>query len=138
VTPGNPAANFGRHQRLLEAKDFKKVFDENRFRASNQHFLILAIHHLPSHTGLSRLGIVVSKKNARRAVDRNRIKRIIREYFRRHVAPLTQSMDFVVLARPGLASLDNQNINSGLKSLFDNVLRKAAYDKQKQLQPHEH
>lgn len=128
LIPEKPSASFKRRRRLLEAKDFKRVFDDNRFRSSNQSLLILAINNPPTTTS-SRLGIVVAKKNARRAVDRNRIKRLTREYFRQQIAPLSCTMDYVVLARPGISSLDNRGVRVALKSLFDNVLRKASNEK---------
>jgi ribonuclease P protein component len=41
---------------------------------------------------VSRLGLAIPKKNAKRAVDRNRIKRIIRETFRKSSNPLKQDI----------------------------------------------
>jgi len=137
LIPEKPPANFKRCRRLLEAKDFKRVFDDNRFRSSNTNILILAISNPP--TTPSRLGIVVAKKNARRAVDRNRIKRLAREYFRQQIAPFSCPMDYVVLARPGISNLDNKSLRVSLKSLFDTLLRKASNEKQKITRhPHEH
>jgi len=46
---------------------------------------------------LARLGIVVSRRTARRAVDRNRLKRLVRETFRRQQRELS---GFDVLVRP--------------------------------------
>lgn len=129
LIPERSSANFKRRRRLLEAKDFKRVFDENTFRSSNQNILVLALDS--SSTTSARLGIVVAKKNVRRAVDRNRIKRLTREYFRQQVAPISYPMDFVVLARQGVGRLDNDGVRGALKGLFDTLLRKAAHAKQK-------
>lgn len=45
-----------------------------------------------------RLGLVVAKKHIRKAVQRNRIKRVIRDNFRRHRHSI-MNIDIVVLAR---------------------------------------
>jgi len=52
----------------------------------------------PNALATARLGIIVSRKTARRAVDRNRIKRLVREAFRRDPERFGSS-DLVVLAR---------------------------------------
>lgn len=127
LAPEKPPATFERCSRLLEAKDFKRVFDDNRFRSSCRTLLILAIENQPQKK--SRLGIVVAKKNVRRAIDRNRIKRLVREYFRQQVLSPLCPMDFVVLARSGIAGLNNGEVRVALASLFNSVLKKAASEK---------
>lgn len=55
--------------------------------------------------GAARFGITVTRKTASRAVDRNRIKRRLREAVRHHALPVAQAgVDYVLVARP--ASLD--------------------------------
>ena len=63
----------------------------------------------------ARLGLAVSKKNCRRAVGRNRLKRIIRESFRRHKEML-EGLDIVVLNQAATHRADN-------KKLFDSLHR---------------
>jgi ribonuclease P protein component len=53
---------------------------------------------------VSRLGLVVSKKVGK-AHDRNRVKRLVREYFRTHRNDLVSRIDLVVVAKPGSAKL---------------------------------
>jgi ribonuclease P protein component len=110
--PGE-ARRFQRRDRLLTPTDFSSVFDENHFRSSHKHALLLARNGEENH---SRLGLVVSKKNARLAVDRNRIKRVVRERFRLQRA-LFSGLDVVVMARAGLDKLANPEI----ASLFDQL-----------------
>ena len=97
---------FGKPQRLLNASDFKNVFTEPPLRASHQHCLILA---KPNSCKRGRLGLVIAKKHIKLAVQRNRIKRIIRESFR-HQQHNLAGIDAIVLARKGLGELDNQTI----------------------------
>lgn len=62
-----------------------------------------------SKTKAARLGLVVAKKHLKRAVDRNRFKRLVRESFRAHQQQL-EGLDVVVLARSGaLRSIHNSN-----------------------------
>ena len=61
----------------------------------------------------ARLGLAISKKNCRLAVDRNRLKRVVRESFRHHRDDL-DGFDVVVLNQPA-AKL------AGNKALFDSL-----------------
>jgi len=112
-------ACFSRHVRLLKADDFSRVF-KNPFRSSDRYLTILAISRDVSEGVIldsnnkcpylsSRLGLAISKKNARRAVDRNRIKRIIRESFRKNIQKLP-AIDLVVMAKPVTKNANNQQI----------------------------
>lgn len=108
--------SFTRADRLLTAHDFKRVFDHNTRRASSRHALLLAVSSPTQH---SRLGLVIAKKNIRLATQRNRVKRLIREYFRCH--PLTEPVDLVLLARKGLGELSNPEITSQLSHLWRKI-----------------
>lgn len=87
--------SFPRTSRLLQADAFKRVFQRAE-RLSDRYWtlLIRASEHTPP-----RLGLAISKKVAKRAVSRNRLKRIARETFR-HAKPDLGSIDVVVMAKP--------------------------------------
>ena len=87
---------------MLTQQTFQHVFDKASYRVSHRHFLILA---RSNDSKQARLGLVMGKKNIRLAVDRNRVKRIARESFRRHHANLP-ALDIIVIARRGLGDLD--------------------------------
>lgn len=98
--------SFQKSQRLLNAAAFKAVFDRSEYKVSNRSLLCLAkSNSLES----PRLGLVIAKKNVRLAVHRNRVKRIIRESFRLHQHTLP-SVDIIILARRGIAELDNATL----------------------------
>ena len=65
-----------------------------------------------------RLGVVVSRKVHRSAVERNRIRRQIRESFRLKRRQL-KTNDYVVRARPAAAQLDNAALRKALDELWE-------------------
>jgi ribonuclease P protein component len=120
-------ASFGKAKRLLNAKDYSRVFDGPDARASNQHLLLLGkLNDGPKH----RLGLVIAKKNVRLAVHRNRIKRIAREIFR--TLPSSEPpMDVVLLARRGIGLLDNAALSTILQQQWQKLILHAVKTTQK-------
>ena len=115
--------------RLLTPRDFKQVFDAAALKVSNKEVLILARVNQLNH---ARLGLVIAKKNVRRATARNRIKRIIRETFRLQQHLFTgpaAGLDVVILARGGMDRLDNATLHAQLPSLWRQLQRKASRQK---------
>ena len=110
---------FSKAKRLLNAEDYGRVFEGPDARASHRHLLLLAkINTGPEH----RLGLVIAKKNVRLAVQRNRIKRVVREVFRTLPAG-QQPMDVIVLARRGMGQLDNAELSSILRQQWQKLVR---------------
>jgi ribonuclease P protein component len=75
---------------------------------------------LKNGLGNVRLGITVSKKVGC-AVIRNRIKRLVREYFRLHRAELNTAYDLNFIAKPRAANVSSQEINQTLKDLLSEI-----------------
>jgi ribonuclease P protein component len=113
---------FSRNQRILAAADYKRVFDQPAWRFSTKHVLLLA---RPGEQSASRLGLVVSKKNAGCSVKRNRVKRLCREAFRLHGKDFA-TIDLILLARPGISDLDNPAITTAISSLLDKLSKASA------------
>ncbi|WP_372750399.1 ribonuclease P protein component [Litorivivens sp.] len=120
-------AAFARTSRLLNAKDFKQVFDTARLKVSTPELLFLAC---PNQTPHARLGLVIAKKHVKLAVQRNRIKRIIRDSFRHHQHDVS-GLDIVVLARKGLGTLDNPQIHRDCQQLWEQLQRRAEKQQRK-------
>lgn len=112
---------FGKPLRLLNSSDFQSVFADAPFRASHQHFLVLA---RANQLARPRLGLVIAKKHIRLSVQRNRIKRLIRESFRKQQQSLA-GIDVIVLARKGMDDLPNVIIAKQLDQQWQRVVRKA-------------
>lgn len=111
---------FPKTARLLTSGDYSNVFQLVDARVSSKHFLILARgKSLPA----ARLGIIVAKKHVKRAVQRNRIKRILRESFRLKHQSLPH-VDIIVLAKKGIDKLDNAECASELEYLWQKLSRK--------------
>ena len=77
------------------------------------HFVVLAA----PRSGSSRLGVTVSRKVGG-AVVRNRVKRRVRELFRRHPMRLLAGHDVVVIAKPGAGDLASVEIARELTAAF--------------------
>jgi ribonuclease P protein component len=80
--------------RLKKAAEFKAVF-ANPVKSSDRYFTLLATCNAHGHP---RIGLAIAKKMVRRAVDRNAIKRTVRESFRLQQDMITD-LDIVVLAK---------------------------------------
>jgi len=113
-----PGFTFPRHARLLKPTEYSRVF-KNPVRSSDRLLTILAVTNGVNH---ARLGLAISKKNAKRAVDRNRIKRLVRESFRLNMHKMPD-IDLVVMAKPVTKNADNQQILQSLQQHW-NRLRK--------------
>ncbi|WP_275288073.1 ribonuclease P protein component [Halomonas elongata] len=112
---------FPRRLRLLTAEDYRRVFDTAAFKLHGKGLMALAS---PNALGHPRLGLIFSKKNVRRAVDRNRLKRITRESIRlrQHRLP---AVDIVLLARRGVQELDNEVVHRQLHGMWRRLEREA-------------
>ena len=86
-----------RDARLVHKADFDRVFADNQ-RARTSYVMVMA---RPNQAGYPRLGMVIAKRLLARSVDRNRVKRCVRESFRQ-VLPELPACDFVVrlIAKP--------------------------------------
>lgn len=108
-------------QRLRNPGQFRHVFADPR-RAGDGVVVVLA-----RRNGLerARLGLAVAKRHLRRAVDRNRFKRIARESFRAHQDELA-GLDVVVLARRDAARCDRHGLRAHIDRQFRHLQRRLA------------
>lgn len=109
----NMSHQFPKASRLLNAGDYSCVFDNSTLRASASAGTVLSVS---TARDTSRLGVIVAKKNIRLACQRNRVKRLVREYFRKHHLP--NSMDLVFMARRGASELSNDELTRDLDRIW--------------------
>jgi len=106
--PG-PTGRLQRCDRLLRSSDFKRVGQEGRRVAEPAFVLLVAAGSSDPKRGSQRLGITVSRKVGN-SVVRNRVKRCVREWFRRSRATLEPGIDLVVIGRVASAALSCREI----------------------------
>jgi ribonuclease P protein component len=110
---------FDKSGRLRKRGEFTKLASNGR-KSSAPHFLVISGDPALSW---ARLGITVSKKVGN-AVSRNRIKRLIREFFRnnRDMFPLA---DYNIIARSGASHLDYSAVCQELANALSRIGRKS-------------
>ena len=114
MDPGS--GHLRRADRLRSRKDFVRVQREGR-RRSSRCFVVLMAPRFQGEPGQRpRLGVTASRKVGN-AVVRNRVKRGIREWFRRSQDRLPRSQDVVVIARREAAQLSGPEIETDLAGL---------------------
>ena len=115
---------FNRESRLLTPGHFQSVF-KNPIRFGSRHFTILITptHLTDDSDKKNRLGLAIAKKRVKLAVQRNRIKRIIRESFRlnQHQLP---AIDIVVMVKSGIDQLNNEIINQELEKIWRKIIQR--------------
>jgi len=79
----------------------------------------------PNPLGHPRLGMAISRKVARKAIERNRIKRVIRESFR-HWQERLGALDIVVLGRAGIAMPSGRALDGALEKLWIQLIETCA------------
>jgi ribonuclease P protein component len=71
----------------------------------------------------ARLGLAIARKHVKKAVSRNRIKRLVRESFRQH-QKLLAGLDIVVTLRGDASRLDNNMIRQSLIKHWHSLITK--------------
>jgi ribonuclease P protein component len=107
--------------RLSRSAEFERVYRQGRSTA-NRHLVVYTFEN--AGTKRPRLGLSVSRKVGG-AVERNRVKRVLREAFARSGAKLRPGMDVVVVARPSAAELVEREGLAGVEQALEELLGKA-------------
>ena len=113
--PPVPPSDFPPNARLRVSAQYQAVFKAGR-RLSSPQLRLFA--HVRAEATEPRLGVAVSKKGDKRAVGRNRIKRIARDVFRRERHRLPAG-DYVLIAQPGASALDNPGLREQWLQLLE-------------------
>ena len=117
---------LSRSDRLRLSRDFQRVARQGTRVAVRDLVMLVA----PARQGpdgsqpIRRLGITASRKVGP-AVQRNRVKRIVRAWFRAARSTLGEDVDVVVIARPGAGQLDGKQLRQQLNALSSRVVAQA-------------
>jgi ribonuclease P protein component len=123
VVVGGRTGRFRRPDRLLRSLDYRRVSKQGRRIASREFVVLIApitengLLGPPDAAPRRRIGITASRKVGN-AVVRNRLKRSVREWFRRSRDTLSSDLDLVVIARKPAASLDPNGVAEVLSELL--------------------
>lgn len=115
ISPPVPPSDFPPSARLRVSAEFQAVFKAGR-RLSSPQLRLFA--HVRAEASAPRLGVAVSKKVDKRAVGRNRIKRLARETFRRERHQLPPG-DYVLIAQPGASALSSDELRAQWLQLLE-------------------
>jgi ribonuclease P protein component len=116
------STRFPQQLRLRKPAEYQRVFKHCRHRLNNRWMTVLATPNPFHHP---RLGLAISRKVARNAVVRNRVKRVIRESFR-HWQDRLGSVDIVVLGRVGVAGPSGRRLDAALEKLWIQLIEACA------------
>ncbi len=106
--------SFGKKERIRKRKQYLDIYRRGGRLHSHNFIVVLS----PSPSGEKRLGVAVSKKVGN-AVKRNRIKRLLREFFRLNKEGLPDSKDMVIIAKKDVSSLTYQGVCFELAGLLN-------------------
>lgn len=110
-----------RGRRLSRSAEFERVYRQGR-SVANRHLVLYSFAN--ESDGRPRLGLSVSRKVGG-AVERNRVKRLLREAFTRVEPELSHGQDVVVVARPPALELAEREGIGGVEAALEELLAKS-------------
>ncbi len=125
AAPGEPEGEGRKRGRLSRSGDFDRAYRDGRSHA-NRHVVLYAFPRAPDDAGDEvRLGVSVGRKVGG-AVERNKVKRAMREAFWGLSERLPAGHDFVLVGRSGVAELVDREGTPGLKDSIATLLDEAS------------
>lgn len=104
--------------RLTKEKDFTAVYKKAKSVFTTSLVLKYVRRRDSKKNENSRFGFVVSKKTAKKAAVRNKIKRRLRAIIEKKIEELPVGYDFILIVRAGIIKKNYQAIKNDVESLF--------------------
>ena len=122
------AFRFTKQAKIVKTDDFSSVFNLRK-RIANKH---LVMRYRLKEVNIARLGLIVSKKTAKLAVQRNYMRRVLRELFRlnQHRLP---AVDLVVQIQKAFEKPDFMVIQQEFEHLVQQIVTKTSINKNKSI-----
>jgi ribonuclease P protein component len=100
--------------RLTNNKDFQQVYRRGR----NSTTPFFNIHALPNKAGITKIGIVASKKISKKAVVRNQIKRRVREISQEFYNKLIPGQNIIITIKPNAVTIEFSKLREEIQKVF--------------------
>jgi len=96
--------------RLTKKKDFEKTFKQG----GSSYGKLLGIKAVKNDLESNRFGLIISNKVSKKAVERNKIRRQIREILKEQLAQLKPGFDLIIVTLPEILNKDSQEIKQNI------------------------
>ena len=105
--------SFGKEERLRKSSGFHSVYARGKAFRSQP----ISLHVLENGMGRNRVGFSISVRTGK-AVERSRVRRLLREAYRLNKGKLKRGLDMVIVAKAGAAQLSFHQAEEILLMLF--------------------
>ena len=110
---------FSARERIRKKRDFLFLYKEGK-RYKGKYFNLI---YFPNNLSFSRTGIIVSKKIGS-AVTRNKIKRLMRELFRRNKGFLKEHLDIIILIKKEIRDTPWPDLQKSYLAAINSIYKK--------------